>query len=226
MSYKWEEFNIKTFPAETLVYRDGVFCPDLSTLDAGPIDNNYDLPIHIIYVGKIAGENRLDININVQNQPVFLSVRIENDFPAFLNIFVKNAGKNSELRGHVMVKNDSDLDLNITAHHTAPDTGILIKTKLIAGKNSKSILSGVAKIDKKAGKCRSDIGFSALAEKSAKITFRPAQFISAVPASAEHGAAIYHPTAPQIEYLRRAGLSGVEVADTLREAFMNDFPLF
>ena len=30
MSYMWNEFNIKTFPAETLVFRDGVFYPDLS----------------------------------------------------------------------------------------------------------------------------------------------------------------------------------------------------
>ena len=30
MSYLWQEFNIKTFPAETLVFRDGVFYEDLS----------------------------------------------------------------------------------------------------------------------------------------------------------------------------------------------------
>ena len=226
MSYKWEEFNIKTFPAETLVYRDGVFCPELSTLDKGAISEKHNLPVHIIYIGKIAGENRLDIDINVENQPVFLSMRIENEFPAFLKIFVKNAGKNSEMRGHVMVKNNSELTLDIDAHHTAPNTAILIKTKIIAGKNSKSVVSGIAKIEKNAGECRSDIGFTALCDMGAKITFRPAQFISAVPTSAEHGASIYRPSAPQIEYLKRAGISGTSATESLREAFLNDFPLF
>ena len=226
MSYLWTEFNIKTFSAETLVYRDGVFCPELSTLNAGAIAANYDLPVHIIYVGKIAGENRLDIDMVSKNQPVFLSVDVKNDLPAFLKIFVKNAGKKSELRGHIILKNNSQLDLDINAHHTASDTGILIKTKLIAGKGSKTTLTGIAKIDKNAGECRSDIGFTALADKTAKITFRPAQYISATPKSAEHGAAIYHPAAPQIEYLKHAGLTGAEADIALREAFINDLPLF
>ena len=226
MSYQWENFNIKTFPAETLVYRDGVFCPELSTLAHAAVSQNYDLPVHIIYAGKIAGECRLNIDITAQNQPVFLSVHVENDLPAFLKIFVKNAGKKSELRGHVMLKNNSDLNLDIDAQHIAPETGILIKTKLIAGQNSNSVLAGIAKIEKNAGKCRSDIGFTALAANTAKITFRPAQFIASTPQSAEHGAAIYRPSAPQIEYLSRAGLSGAEVKDVLREAFLNDFPLF
>ena len=30
MSYLWQEFNIKTFPAETLVFRNGLFCEELS----------------------------------------------------------------------------------------------------------------------------------------------------------------------------------------------------
>ena len=45
MSYMWNEFNIKTFPAETIVYRDGEYCPDLSTLENKPIDKKYDLPV-------------------------------------------------------------------------------------------------------------------------------------------------------------------------------------
>ena len=32
MSYIWNEFNIKTFPAETIVFRNGEYCSELSTL--------------------------------------------------------------------------------------------------------------------------------------------------------------------------------------------------
>ena len=52
MSYIWQDFNIKTFEAETVVFRDGVFCPELSTLESPEISSNYDLPIHFIYVGN------------------------------------------------------------------------------------------------------------------------------------------------------------------------------
>ena len=58
------------------------------------------------------------------------------------------------------------------------------------------------------------------------IEFMPAQRISAVPVSAEHSASVYQPTVQQIEYLRGAGLSGAEVDDAMRMAFMNDFSLF
>ena len=67
MSYMWENFNIKPFPAETIVYRDGKYCPDLSTIKNVPINKNYDLPVHIIYVGEIDGKNKLDIDINIPN---------------------------------------------------------------------------------------------------------------------------------------------------------------
>ena len=66
----WDEFNIKTFPAETIVFRDGVFCPDLSTLESTNVDKKYDLPVHIIYIGEIAGKCRLEINIGAENQSV------------------------------------------------------------------------------------------------------------------------------------------------------------
>ena len=65
-----------------------------------------------------------------------------------------------------------------------------------------------------------------MADKSARIEISPAQRISSVPDAADHSASIYQPTAPQIEYLRGAGLSGAEVDTALREAFMNDFNLF
>lgn len=219
----WNEFNIKTFPAETIVFRDGVYVADLSTLPNAPIDKNYDLPVHIIYVGEIAGKNRLNIDVLVQNQKVFFSADIKNKKPAFLNIFIKNAGKNSEIRGHVMITNESEFEYECMAHHTEKNTGIFVKTKLFGRENSKSKLSGTAIIDNGCKECASDIGFSALAAQNAKIEFMPAQRICAEPVSAEHSASIYRPNDAQILYLRQAGLSGQEVNDAMIEAFKNDF---
>ena len=222
----WDEFNIKTFPAETIVYRDGVFCQDLSTIENTDLDKKYDKPIHIIYVGEITGDCNLNINIFVENQPVFLSVNVKNKKPAFLNIFIKNAGKKSDFRGHVMLQNYDNLKFNCTAEHTAPDSTILIKTKLLAHKNTISKLSGTAIIDKNCTNVNSDISFSALADKNARIEFIPAQRIHAIPNAADHSASIYQPSAPQIEYLREAGLTVAEVDNALKEAFLNDFSLF
>ena len=135
----WDEFNIKTFDAETVVYRDGVFCPELSTIVGTDFRENYPRPIHIIYVGEITGNCRLDINIFVDKQPVYLSVRVKNKKPAFLHIFIKNAGKNSECRGHIMLTNNNNLQFECRAIHAANDTTIMVDTKLIAEKNSLSI---------------------------------------------------------------------------------------
>ena len=226
MSYMWNEFNIKTFDAETVVYRNGVFCPELSTIVGTDFHTKYHRPVHIIYVGEIAGEHRLDVNIFVENQPVFLTVKIKNKKPAFLNIFIKNAGKNSEFRGHVMLENTDNLKFNCIAEHIVSNTTVLVKTKLLAWRNSISKISGVAIIDKNCVDTVSNISFAAMAEKTARIEFSPAQKISAVPIAADHSASIYQPTAPQIEYLRGAGLSGAQVDDAMRMAFMNDFSLF
>ena len=226
MSYLWKEFNIKTFRAETIVYRDGVFCPELSTLDNGPIDIKRPLPVHVIYVGEIHGNKILNIDIRANNQPVFLSVRLKNNFPAFLNIFVKNTGKNSELRGHVLLENAGVLKFDCRAEHGAPNTGILIKTNLLAGKNSKSELSGGAVILPGATDTVSDISMTAMCEEGARVQFMPTQHISSVPKSAGHSAAIYQPSNHQVQYLRMGGLGTSEVQNTLREAFRNDFTLF
>ena len=228
MSYMWNKFNIKTFPSETIVYCDGKYVPELSTLaETDIIDKKYDLPVHIIYVGKIQDKNTLNIVVNISNQPVFLSVNIENKFPAFLNIFIKNTGKNSEIRGHVLCKNSSELSLDIIAEHDAPDNSILIQTKIIGSKNSLSSVSGTAVINKNCGNVISDIRFAGHSlDKSAKIRFLPSQRIASVPKSAEHSAYIFHPDINKENYLRMAGLSGAEVKDTLVEAFMNDFNLF
>lgn len=226
MSYMWENFNIKTFPAETVVFCDGVFQKDLSTIKNTDINEKYDLPIHIIYVGNIYDENNLNVNINVENQKVFLTAKIKNEKPAFFNIFIKNAGKNSEFRGHILLENNNELNCNFIAQHDAANTTILIKTKLLAGKDSKSKLSGTAIINKNCDNINSDVSFSALADKNARIEFMPAQRISAVPNTADHSAAMFKPTDAQIEYLRQAGLSGQESIEAMKEAFINDMNLF
>ena len=226
MSYMWENFNIKTFPAETIVYRDGLFCPELSTLKNTDIDKNYNLPVHIIYVGEITDKNELDVNISAQNQKVFLSMKIKNKKPAFLNIFIKNTGKKSDFRAHIMLENNNDLIFNCTSEHSESETTGLIKVKLLAGKESKSKLSGTAIINKNCLKTQSDISFSAIADKSARIEFMPAQKISALPEKADHSASIYKPTDFQIEYLRESGLSSIEIENVMKEAFFNDMNLF
>lgn len=226
MSYMWDEFNIKTFAAETIVYRNGVFCPELSTLPNGDVDTHYELPVHIIYIGEIAGNCRLDINISAENQPVFLDVRAKNKKPAFLNIFIKNTGKNSELRGHVLLENTGDLTYDCRAEHMAPNTTILVQNNILAGEKTVSKISGAAKIDTGCNECESDISFSALCDKSARVEFTPAQYISAVPKSAGHSAALYRPGAFQIEYLRQSGLTVAEANDAMRDAFRNNFTLF
>jgi len=222
----WNEFNIKTFPAETIVYRNGKYVPDLSTMAPGAIISKIDLPVHIIYVGEIADENKLNIDLSAARQNVFLSIDLKIKKPAFLNIFIKNAGKNSEVRAHVVIENNDNFGLDIKALHAAPQTTILATTKLVANKNSSAKLSGTAEIETGAIDTVSDISFAALADESAKISFLPAQRIRAVPKSADHGAAIYTPRAPQIQFLRGMGLSGAEVDTALREAFTHDLPLF
>ncbi len=226
MSYLWNKFNIKTFPAETIVYCDGEYNPELSTIRPCDISKNYDLPIHIIYIGKIAGEKTLDIDITAKNQKLFLSVDIENKLPAFLNIFIKNTGENSEIRSHILLTNYSDLVFKCNAEHLAENTGVLVQTKIIGMENSNSQLSGLAIIDKNANNSISDIKFSGLLDKTARVKFVPKQKIQSVPISAEHSAYIFHGTSGQIDYLRSAGLSGNEVDSVLKEAFIKDFNLF
>lgn len=226
MSYMWDEFNIKTFAAETIVYRDGVYCADLSTLPCAPIGTRYDLPVHIIYIGEIAGKNELNIEINAENQPVFLDVNVKNKKPAFLNIFIKNTGKKSEIRGHVLLENHDTLTFDCRGVHGGSNTGILVQTNIIAGGKSKSKLSGAAIIERDAADCISDITFCAMCDAGARVEFMPAQHISAVPLSAGHSASLYSPDAPQIQYLHESGMSRQETIEALREAFRNKFTLF
>ena len=228
MSYMWNNFNIKTFPAETIVYRDGYYQEQFSTLpEQDFILNKYDLPIHIIYVGRIERDNVLNINLMAASQPVFLTVDIENNLPAFLNIFIKNAGKNSEIRGHILCKNSSDLAVKIVAEHDAPENAILVQTKVICKKDSYSLLSGTTYINQNCVGVRSDIQFAGYAtDSSAKIKFIPSQRILATPEYADHSAYMFNVKPDTENYLRTCGLSGAEVKNAMIEAFKNDFNLF
>ncbi len=222
----WKEFNIKTFPAETIVFRDGEYSADLSTIKNGKIDKNYDLPVHIIYVGEIAGENKLDVEVKVENQPVFLTVKIKSKKPAFLNIFIKNAGKNSEIKSHILIENAGDFKFDCVARHAADDTTILVQTRLVAGAKSVTKMSGTAEIGRGINGVVSDINFMAVAADGARIEFAPRQRISSAPTRADHSASMFAPTVPQITYLRGAGLSGAEADMAIREAFVNGFTFY
>jgi len=73
--------------------------------------------------------------------------------------------------------NESDLTYNCDARHLYKNTAILIKNKVLAGKNSNSKLSGLATIDAECEGCESDVAFVAMAEDGAKIDFMPGQRI-------------------------------------------------
>jgi hypothetical protein len=220
-TYLWQEFNIKTFPSETIVFMDGVFKPELSTLESTNIDKKYDLPVHIIFIGEIAGECRLNIDISAAGQKVFLTTKIKNKKPAFLNIFVENTGKFSEFHGNVLAENYSELEINEKCRHLSANTTILLKNRIVAYDGSVNRLFGDALISTNAENCNSEIGFYALAAPTAKIQFRPAQYIKSIPTTASHSASIYRGSDHQIEYLHESGLTADQVKSVLAEAFKN-----
>ena len=224
MTYIWQDFNIKTFPAETIVFRNGEFCPEFSTLETTVVDKNYNLPVHYIYVGELTGDNVLNIEIkdNVKNQPVFISVRVNVKNNADLKIVIKNSSMDSVIRGFIVLENHGNLKFDIDAYHLARNTGILLKTRLVAYKNSVSNLSGVAHIYQYCDGCDSDLDFSAMADTDAKVIFKPVQRISAVPESASHSANIFNANPAQIEYLHESGLTDDAVQNVMREAFVNN----
>jgi len=229
MSYLWQEFNIKTFPAETLVFRDGLFCEDLSDYKSVEFNKNTvnisktpKIPIHIIYIGEITGNIDININILAKNTKVIMTTKITNKKPAFFNIFVKNTGKNSLFDGQIIAQNYKNLEINVTGQHLCENTGVFVKTRVLAHKNTNTILNGFAKIDKKQKFCDSDISFSVMADESAKITMKPCQFIQSVPKNAVHNASLYKSNDNQVNYLRSAGLSGAEIKNILQEAFLSE----
>ena len=230
MSYLWQEFNIKTFPAETLVFRDGQFCDDLSeyeNIQFSPdknlisVDKTPKLPVHIIYIGEIAGNIDLNIEINAENANIIMDFKTINKKQTSINIFVKNSGKNSVFNGQIIDKNHNNLKINVVGQHLSENTGIFVKTRVAAYKNTVSDLSGSAKIEKNAINSDSDISFSVMADESAKVILKPTQYINCVPKNASHSASIYKPTENQVNYLRTSGLGTIEIKQILEEVFLN-----
>jgi Fe-S cluster assembly scaffold protein SufB len=229
MSYLWQEFNIKTFPAETLVFRDGVFYEDLSDYESAvfnhetntiSIEKTPKLPVHIIYIGEIAGNIDINIDLNAENTNVFLTAKIINKKPAFLQFFIKNTGKNSVFDGKIISQNYNSLKIDVFADHLCENTGIFVKNRVLANENSETILNGFANIEKNFKNCDSDISFSVMADKDAKIIMKPVQYIKSVPNSARHAASIYQPNENQIQYLRSSGLGSIEIKKILQQAFL------
>jgi len=234
MQYLWEAFDIKTFPAFTAVFVDGIFSSELSELGdivkvqssefrvQINIEKTGKMPVHIIYVGKIDGKHELDISISAENSKIFMTGKIICEKPVFFNKTIKNTGKLSKFESNFLIQNKSDLKMTVSTEHLAKKTGIFDKIKVVAHKDSETELSGAATIAAGFDDCESNIAFSALCAPDIKsIKFSPAQYISSEPKSAEHSAAIWRAQPAQIEYLRTAGLSGAEVDAALREAFEN-----
>ncbi len=230
MSYLWQEFNIKTFPAETLVFRDGIFCSELSDYESADFDTKTNtininktskLPVHIIYIGEIAGNIDININISATDTKVFMTAKIINKIPAFLKLFIKNTGKNSIFDGQIISQNYNSLNLDEKCQHLCENTGIFVKNRILAHKNSDTVLNATAIIEKNMSMCDSDISFSVMADQDAKIKMSPTQYIKSEPLNAKHSASLYQPNENQIEYLRGAGLSGVEIKNILEEAFLS-----
>ena len=231
MSYLWQEFNIKTFISETLVFQNGVFREELSEYKSAKFDSDKNLisvdktsklPIHIIYIGEIAGNIDLNININAPNNKIIMTFKTICKKPAFLNIFIKNTGKKSVFDGKVIIKNENNLNLNITGQHLCENTGIFVKTRVVAYKNSNTELKGIAKIEKNIPDCDSDISFSVIADEDSHIVLSPTQYIQSVPKNASHSASLYKPNYNQIYYLRTSGLSKSEIDNLLKEAFLEE----
>ncbi|MCL1785841.1 MAG: hypothetical protein FWG39_01665 [Alphaproteobacteria bacterium] len=232
MKYLWEKFNIKTFPARPAVFVDGVFDSELSDMENTKIQTSGDtveitvlkpddLPVHIIYVGEIAGDKKIIIRNPVRGA-LYFSVKLKNKSPAFLRFFIENAGKYSETRGDIVIQNESDLTLNITADHLAENTGIFVKTRVLAHGGSATDLYAAANVLADCRNCESDIGLSAMCAPDIKsIKMSPNQKIASVPELAEHSASIYKGTKPQIEFLAIAGLSLGQIKQTLQDAFLN-----
>ena len=231
MSYLWQEFNIKTFPAETLVFRNGVFCDELSDYENViyntdkniiSVDKTPNLPIHIIYVGEIDGDVNLNIDILSENTKVVLTTKIKNKKPAFLNIFIKNTGKNSLFDGQIISENHDNLKIDVKFNNLCENTGIFVKTRVLAHKNSNTVLNGYANIEKNMENCDSDISFSVMADENTKTQMKPVQYIKSVPNTAKHSASLYKPNNNQIIYLLNAGLSTSEIQNVFREAFLSN----
>ena len=235
MQYLWEAFNIKTFPANTIVLVDGKYKQELSDFEDDLFDiktsktntninikNRGKLPFHIIYVGSISGDSEISVNLVSPKTNVFITGKINIEKPAFLKKSFQNTGNFSKIESNFLIQNKSNFKMHINAQYKRENTGILDKTKVVAHSDSVTELSGAVIIEKGSENCESKLNFSALCASDIKsIKFIPAQYINSEPKNAEHSASIWRGTPAQIEYLRTSGLSGKEVDATLREAFEN-----
>ncbi|MDR1071427.1 MAG: SufD family Fe-S cluster assembly protein [Rickettsiales bacterium] len=218
MSYLFDHFkNIRTFPANTRVYRDGVFAPELSSENEGP-----GLPLHIIHIGKITGDHNWVIDMGGPRD-VFLTARIETEGAANISVEIDANLENMGFDGRMIVKNAGNLTLDVVGNNNKSGTRIRVETKLFADAGSESELRGLANIPADVSGAESDIGFSALCDPRAKsLAMSPAQRISSAPASAGHSASIYRPPAAQARYLETAGLTELESADLLNKVFLEE----
>ncbi|MDR1697273.1 MAG: SufD family Fe-S cluster assembly protein [Rickettsiales bacterium] len=219
MDYLWDKFNIKTFPAHTIVFVDGVFQANLSAakLDDLLAPTPDGLPYHIIEVGDVVSQNI----ILGENVIVFNTIRAEIKNPAFLQKKVENTGKNSKFIGDYVFKNYAALDLSVVGRNMEKNTAISIKTRVFAGTGSVTKLSGAAEILSGAENAESDISFAALCDVDIKsIEFAPLQKINSVPKSAEHSAAIWRPAALQIQYLEQSGIDSTSANQILADSFL------
>ncbi|MCL2017568.1 MAG: SufD family Fe-S cluster assembly protein [Alphaproteobacteria bacterium] len=234
MQHLFEKFNIKTFPANNIVFVDGIFRPDLSSNckkykvqdTSVSIHNSDKLPFHIIYVGNITSENTLFVNILSENTGVFLTAKNECrqvlPVPAFLQIFIKNSGKNSAFDGDMVLQNYGNLKLDIRADHLAENTIIFVKNRILAHSGSSTESTGLANIITGCSDCQSDISFIAMCAPDIKqIKMSPNQKIASTPEMAEHSASIYRGTKQQTVFLSQAGLSPEDIQNILKDAFIN-----
>lgn len=220
MAYLFDDFkNIRTFPANTRVYRDGVFAPELSDENAGA-----DLPLHIIHIGRISGAQNWFVDMNdMIPASVFLTARIETSGASKIRIEINPNFDGAAFDGRIFIKNAGNLTLNVIGNNNKSGTKINCATKLFALAGSKNDLSGVANIPAEVAGAESWISFSALCERgAASVRMSPAQRISSVPAAAGHSASIYSPAPAEIRYLETAGLSARESRDLLDRAFMEE----
>jgi hypothetical protein len=218
MQYMFDDFkNIRTFPASVRVYRDGVFAPELSEENA-----DADLPLHIIHIGKITGDQNWPVDMN-EGRNVFLTARIEVFGDAKIKIEINPNLENLEFDGRIFIKNAGNLTLSVIGNNNKSGTKIACRTKLFALADSGNDLSGLADIPSGVKDAESDITFSALCDRGVKmIKMSPAQRISAVPKAAGHSASIYRPAPAQIRYLEAAGLTERESAELLNRAFLEE----
>ena len=215
MAYLFDDFkNIKTFPAQARVYRDGVFVPELSE-DSG----DSSLPLHIIHIGKITGTHNWFVDAN-ENRNVFLTARIETSSETKINIEINANLEGIGIEAKIFIVNSGKLNIEVTGNNNRSRTKINAQTKLMALNDSENVLVGLANIPSDTKDCESDIGFSALCEPNVKtLKISPVQRISSIPITAKHNASLYKPSVAQVKYLETAGLTGLSATELLNNVW-------